>query len=81
MWQWYETNCHNDIPEETKNKQIIENNTYIMPMILELVKETTGDNSVTSFSYPTFYDDSNFEEQDPSSLAEIKRIMAWVHSL
>lgn len=50
-----------------------------MPGILELVRETTGDNSISSF--PTFYIDSDFEQQDPSSIEEVCRLIAWTHSL
>jgi len=51
----------------------------LLKNILELVKECNGDNSINSF--PTFYVDSDFEVQDPSSREEINRLIAWVHSL
>ncbi|OUM63615.1 hypothetical protein PIROE2DRAFT_9760 [Piromyces sp. E2] len=71
--------CYYYIPKDIKKNQIMINNTEFMPNILELVKETNGNTSIKSF--PTFYIDSDFKRQDPESIEEIDRLIAWVHSL
>lgn len=55
------------------------NNTQFVPRVLDLIKETNGDTSIASF--PTFYIDSDFEKQDPESIEEVNRLLAWAHSL
>jgi len=73
------TKCYGYIPQEIKQEQIRTNNVEFMPMVMELVKETNGGKPLTNL--PTFFIDSDFERQDPSSIEEVNRLIAWSHSL
>jgi GTPase SAR1 family protein len=66
------------LPEEVR-KQSGTTVSKLMPEILELVRNTNGDNSINSF--PTFFVDSDFEKKDQFSCEEINRLIAWVHQL
>ncbi|OUM59779.1 hypothetical protein PIROE2DRAFT_63558 [Piromyces sp. E2] len=72
------TRYYSCLTEKLKKKFEIANAKF-MPEVLRLVKECNGDNSIKSF--PTFFVDSDFEEQDQFSREEINRLIAWVHSL
>ena len=72
------TKYYSNLSEKLKEKNKIYINKF-MPKILDLVKETHGDISINSF--PTFFVDSDPEENDEFSNEEISRLIAWVHTL
>ncbi|KAG4085979.1 P-loop containing nucleoside triphosphate hydrolase protein [Neocallimastix lanati (nom. inval.)] len=72
------TKFYSCLSQKQKDKKDIAVNKF-MPKILDLVKETHGDISINSF--PTFFVDSDPEENDEFSNEEISRLIAWVHTL
>jgi len=73
------TKCYFYIPPEEKKKRVNINNMRFMPKVMELVKETNGGKPIKDL--PTFFIDSDFKRQDPSSIEEAKRLIKWAHSL
>ncbi|OUM59778.1 hypothetical protein PIROE2DRAFT_63557 [Piromyces sp. E2] len=66
------------LPQAEKDKREIKVCKF-MPKVLNLVKETNGDQSIQKF--PTFFVDSDFERKDEFSCEEINRLLTWVHQL